>query len=446
MGRQAREARLHAEKAERRAQLLADAGAVMDISFDYRENLVRLATLLIRRAADWCVIHLREDHRLNRVAMAQRDPGVRSRLETVFPAEDEIEGYPSARRGMSHLLTPVSADVLQKLFSSGPRAKALGEILSQSLIQVPLRLEDRTVGVLTLGSIDPDRIYSIDDLQTVQWIAQRIVLAIQSSRLYQDAQREIALRKEVEARIRVFNQDLERRVQERTALLEEATREANSFAYTVAHDLRAPLRAITGFCQALQEDYSGTLDANGGEYLRRIVSGARRMDDLIRDLLDYARLNRTEIKRGYVDLDQIVDGVLIQMAGEIEERKAVVRREGSLGRVIGQDAMLTQAFTNLISNALKFVAPGVAPSVRLRAETQQNRIRVYIEDNGIGIAAEHHDRIFGIFERLNRAEEYPGTGIGLAIVRRAAERLGGAVGVESELGKGSRFWIELPSA
>jgi signal transduction histidine kinase len=246
--------------------------------------------------------------------------------------------------------------------------------------------------------------------------------------------------------MRTLNGELERRVMDRTRLLEEATREANSFAYTVAHDLRAPLRAITGFCQALKEDYGGALDEMGKDYVHRIVTGARKMDDLIRDLLDYARINRAEFQRTFVDLDQVFDDALHQMGGDLRERQAEVVVEKPLGRALAHGPVLVQVVVNLISNAVKFVAPGVRPVVKVHGQARKNLVRLLIQDNGIGIAAEHHERIFGIFERLNRSEEYPGTGIGLAIVRRAMERLGGSVGVESQPDGGSIFWLELPSA
>src|SRR5262249_50774147 len=159
----------------------------------------------------------------------------------------------------------------------------------------------------------------------------------------------------------------------------------------------------------------------------RVIQGARRMDDLIRDLLDYARLNRAEIRKGVVDLDELLPEALESLDAELKELKARVEVEKPLGRVVGEGGVLSQALTNLISNAVKFVAPGVTPKVRIRSERKGSNTRILVEDNGIGIAPEHHERIFGIFERLNRAEEYPGTGIGLAIVRRAVERLGGIV-------------------
>jgi signal transduction histidine kinase len=133
-------------------------------------------------------------------------------------------------------------------------------------------------------------------------------------------------------------------------------------------------------------------------------------------------------------------------APEIRERKAQVRMAERLPPVRAHRVMLTQVLVNLVSNAIKFVARGVEPRVEIRAEPRDGRVRLWVEDNGIGIAAEYHERIFRMFERLNRQEDYPGTGIGLAIVRKATERMGGTAGVESEPGRGSRFWIELEAA
>ena len=170
------------------------------------------------------------------------------------------------------------------------------------------------------------------------------------------------------------------------------------------------------------------------------------MDELIRDLLEYSRLNRAEITTGVVDLDELLPRTMALLNQEREEKDATVTWTSPLGRVIAQDVILAQALRNLLSNAMKFVAQGVRPEVRVSTERRDGRLRVLVRDNGIGIAAEYHHRIFGMFERLNSAEEYPGTGMGLAIVRRAAERLGGEVGVESRAGEGSLFWIELPAA
>ena len=449
------QARVRAEEEERRARCLADASAILDGSFDQRDTLDRLARMLVFRIADWIVISFLEDNRLRRMVALHRDDGFQATLEEVFPEEDDSERLlpeilhsglgGSARKGWELFATLMPEDIAFIVQSSASRRR-LKDLGIQSLVRTPIRSHGRLIGILMLGSGDPGRLFDARDLQMARDLAHRVALARESACLYEEAQREIAMRREIEGRMRVLNAELERRVMERTRLLEEATREANSFAYTVAHDLRAPLRAITGFCQALREDYSPSIDATGQDYLARIVTGAMKMDELIRDLLDYARINRAEIKRSFLELDPVIDETLQQMSAELLDRGTEVHVEKPLGRVVAQGTVLIQVLTNLISNGSKFVAPGVRPKIRIFAETRDRRVRLKIQDNGIGIALQHQERIFGIFERLNRAEEFPGTGIGLAIVRRAMERLGGIVGVESTPGSGSTFWIELPSA
>jgi signal transduction histidine kinase len=217
-----------------------------------------------------------------------------------------------------------------------------------------------------------------------------------------------------------------------------------AFTYSVSHDLRAPLRTMQGFAQALLEDYSDCLDEIGQEYTQYIIEGAVQMDTLISDLLAYSRLSRTQINFQPVDLTYGVQEALRQLSAQIEQRRAEVTVDAPLPQVIAHRLTLVQVVTNLLSNAIKFVKPDVPPKVRIYAQEQQNWIRLSIVDNGIGIAPEHQERIFRVFERLHGVEIYPGTGIGLAIVRKGLERMGGRVGVESQPGQGSRFWIELP--
>jgi signal transduction histidine kinase len=227
--------------------------------------------------------------------------------------------------------------------------------------------------------------------------------------------------------------------------LEEALRELNSFAYTVAHDLRAPLRAMTGFGQLLKEEYAWKLDSVAKDYIGRIEDAARRMDQLIQDLLAYSRLARERIEFETVELRALVPEVLSRFAQDFQDRGARVQTVGVLHPVLAHRVVLAQVLSNLISNAVKFVAPGTRPEVRICSTAAGGHVRLWVEDNGIGIAREYWDRIFGVFQRLHSVAEYPGTGIGLAIVKRAVERMGGRVGVESQPGKGSRFWIELCS-
>ena len=240
---------------------------------------------------------------------------------------------------------------------------------------------------------------------------------------------------------------LEDQVRERTAKLEERNEELEAFGYSISHDLRAPLRAMQGFSQALLEDCGDRLDAMGREYAERIVAGAKRMDELIRDLLAYSRVSRAELKLVRVPLTPVAQSALAELSGALRARHASVQVDEPLPAVMGHPATLSQVLTNLLGNGLKFVPPDRTPALRVRAEPRDGLVRVWVEDNGIGIAPEHQVRIFRVFERLHSSDDYPGTGIGLAIVRKAVERMGGQVGVESNLGHGSRFWVELqPSA
>jgi len=247
-------------------------------------------------------------------------------------------------------------------------------------------------------------------------------------------------------RVGESQQRLEDRVRARTAELQERNEELEAFAYSISHDLRAPLRAMGGFSQALLEDYGDRLDDTGRQYAQRVVAGANVMDQLIRDLLSYSRITRSELRLAPLDPRRAIQTATEQVAPDVAARNARVTVDEPLPAVIGHETTLAQVVANLMANAIKFVPPGTTPAVRVRAETRDGRVRLWIEDNGIGIAPEHHERIFRVFERLNPADDYPGTGIGLAIVRKGAERMGGRVGVESQPGAGSRFWIELPQA
>jgi two-component system sensor histidine kinase/response regulator len=228
--------------------------------------------------------------------------------------------------------------------------------------------------------------------------------------------------------------------------LKESNDELEAFSYSVSHDLRAPVRAMQGFARVLVEDYGDKLDAAARDYLDRIVTGACRMDNLIQDLLVYSRLGHTELSLGPISLKQLINEIVRQISPDIDAKKAEISVADDLPEVTGNKMALGQAVENLITNGLKFIPEGRAPKVRIEAQTIGQLVRLWIIDNGIGIPEEHHSRIFRVFERLHTAETFPGTGIGLAIVRKGVERMNGRVGLESEIGKGSRFWIELPAA
>jgi PAS domain S-box-containing protein len=253
---------------------------------------------------------------------------------------------------------------------------------------------------------------------------------------------DITDRKAAAAQIEALNAALAGQVGE----LDAVNRELDAFSYSISHDLRAPLRAMQGFAEALLEDYRDRLDATGHDYAQRIVAASRHMDVLIQDLLTYSRLGRAEISLDPVSLETVVDEARETLEIEVKERGGEIDVERPLHRVLAHRAVLGQIVTNLLANAVKFTRPDTPPRVRVRSEAGAGRVRLWVEDNGIGIEPQHQERIFRAFERLHGAQQYPGTGIGLAIVQKGAARLRGRVGVESVPGAGSRFWVELCEA
>jgi PAS domain S-box-containing protein len=233
-------------------------------------------------------------------------------------------------------------------------------------------------------------------------------------------------------------------VDQRTVALSEKTRQMEAFCYTIAHDLRAPLRAIAGYADFLRQDFSSILPKEGLGYLERIEASAARLDRLISDLLGYTRMQQVPVLREDVDLTALVTKVAEQVKNDHSRENVTISVEAPLGSVRGDAITLEHVFVNLLTNAVKFHRENVPPEIRIHAEERGDRRRVWIEDNGLGIDSRFRDRIFGMFERLHPDRKIPGTGVGLAIVSTAMERLGGSRGVEANEPAGSRFWIELP--
>jgi PAS domain S-box-containing protein len=255
---------------------------------------------------------------------------------------------------------------------------------------------------------------------------------------------DISDRKEAERKLREMNVELEKRVAERTAELEARNKELETFTFSVSHDLKAPLRGIDGYSRLLMEEHYESLDEESRRFLLTIREATRQMNRLIDDLLDYSRMERRPVRKEPVNISSLVDLLLAEKNGIITEKNAEVKVEIPFHHVRADRDGLALVLRNFLDNALKFVDPSRKPLIEIGGKETDQTWTIWVRDNGIGFDMAFHDRIFGIFQRLHRLEEYEGTGVGLAIVKKAMERMGGRAWAESTPGEGSTFYMEVP--
>lgn len=296
---------------------------------------------------------------------------------------------------------------------------------------------DRSVIVVVTGRDEPEDLEEVLRAGADDYISKPIDVGLMHVRLTvaEKEVRDIARRKEAQAALEA-----------KTRHLRRANEELEAFAYTVSHDLRAPLRTMAGFAHVLLADFGDELSPGAQGCVRRIIESGRDAERLIRDLLEYSALSFQEMTTARLDLGEVVDATLEEVSEDLASVDADVTVERPLPTVHANVPTLVQVLANLLSNAAKFTPEDTRPIIRIRAEDRGSRIRLWVEDNGIGVPPGQRDRIFRVFERLAERGERPGTGIGLAIVRRGMERMGGDSGVESDGESGSHFWIEMPAA
>jgi light-regulated signal transduction histidine kinase (bacteriophytochrome) len=248
---------------------------------------------------------------------------------------------------------------------------------------------------------------------------------------------------QAEDAIRQMNTVLENRVQARTAQLEQANRELESFSYSVSHDLRTPLRAIDGYTHILMEDFYPGLPPEGRQVCDAILNNTRRMSQLIDDLLAFSRLSRSEMRQVPVDMHGLVDLAFDELTTP-ETRQEIVFNLQSLPGITGDPSMMRQVWLNLVSNAIKFSSHHTPVHIEVGFTPAQDEMIYYIRDNGDGFDMEFSGKLFGVFQRLHGVKDFEGTGVGLAIVKRVIQRHGGRVWAEGEPGAGATFYFALP--
>ena len=301
---------------------------------------------------------------------------------------------------------------------------------TRSELAMPLIVHSEVIGALTVQSEYPEA-FNSEDVAVLQIMADQIAIAVQNARLHD--------------RLTVYAGELEDRVLKRTFQLEELNRELESFSYSISHDLRAPLRAINGFSNIIMEVHSEALSPDVMDYMSKINNNALRMGNLIDDILAFSRMGRQQIRKAELDPNSLIREVLDDLEPEIEQRKIEIHVD-QLPMVHADASLLKQVFANLIGNAVKFTRSKGDAEIKISCLQQDHGPVIFVKDNGVGFDMKYADRIFGVFQRMHRDDEFEGTGVGLAIVQRIIQRHGGEIWFEAAENEGATFYFHLPGA
>ncbi|MBZ0300467.1 MAG: HAMP domain-containing protein [Anaerolineae bacterium] len=421
---------------ERTSQLtfLADASRTLSESFDYAVRLKQVAQLTVPKIADWCSVDILDGEGiLQRLAVIHTDPRkieLAYDLQKRFPPDPNVPvgTYAVIRTGQSQFVPEITEEMLTASIQDEEILGIMHELGLRSSMTVPLMAHGRALGTMTLVMAESGRHYDENDLALAEDLGRRAGLLIDNAKLYHETQQ--------------LNADLEKRVTERTSQLMATNRELEAFSYSVSHDLRAPLRALDGFSQALEEDYEDKLDEDGRGYLARIRAGSQRMGQLIDDLLELSRLTRSEMRLERVDLSALVHQIVADLRIEYPNHPVDFQIEDGLV-VTGDTRLLRIALINLLGNAWKYTGKQPQPKVVFGTTAQDGHTIYFVQDNGAGFDMAYADKLFGVFQRLHSANEFPGNGVGLATVHRIFQRHGGQTWAEAAPDKGATFYFSL---
>ncbi len=429
-----RRTRQELEQVNRRLSLLLDASTLLVASPDFGNTLRKLAQVAVPVLADWCAIDaVDESGALNRLAVVHSDPAkVELAYEFARKYPSEPESSPVHRvlkSGKLEYYAEITDEMLVAATSSEEHLADARSLGFKSAVTTPFVSRNQPLGAITLVMAESDRRFTPDDVALVEELARRASMFIDYSLLLAETRR--------------ANAELEERVRERTRDLEALNKELVAFSYSVSHDLRAPLRHLSGFVQLLQSHVGAGLDEKARHYLDIIADAAKRMGQLIDDLLAFSRIGRADFHFGDVDVSGIVDQILQEHALDGRDSK-VEWKVNQLPQVLGDASMLRLVFQNLIDNAVKFTRTRGQPVIEIGSETRVDKHVFHVRDNGVGFDMRYADKLFNVFQRLHSQDEFEGTGIGLANVRRIVERHRGEVWAEGALDRGATFFFSLP--
>lgn len=411
------------KRADERQRLLSEAGAILMSSLDPQQTLANMAKVFVPEHADWCSIHVVErEGNVKAGTVAHVDP---ERVKWVKQIQQRYPIEPEADTGVNRILASgkpeLDSVVTEEMVLAAARDEEHAEVLRQlnvkSVLIVPLRSRAEVIGTITLISGQPGR-YQQSDVEFMMELAHRAALAYDNARLHEE---------------------LEQRVEERTQELRHMLTEMEGFTYTVSHDLRTPLRSIMATSRILLEDFGEAVPPEAADQLERQARAAKKLGDLIDDLLRLSRLGRQEMRKTDVDLSALAAEVVAEL-GERKDHNVSFEIQPGM-HAYGDADLLKLLLSNLLGNAVKFSPRG--GTVRFGVEERGGRPVFFVRDEGIGFDPKYSHKLFQPFERLHRDEDFPGTGIGLANVSRVVARHGGTVGAEGQIGQGATFYFSL---